>query len=109
MDKESLKKPRLREEEIELEGVGTIRVRALNRAEVLKVNNVKMPITKMEQLLLSMAMVDPAMSEEDVKEWQEASGAGEIEKVTEVVQRLSGLVKGADKSDVSYDGERSEL
>lgn len=106
MDRELLKKPRLREEEIELEDVGTIRVRALNRAEVLKINNVKMPIVKMEQLLLSMAMVDPTMSKEDIEEWQSAGGAGEIEKVTEVVQRLSGLVKGADKSDVPDDGEQ---
>lgn len=100
VDKAALFTRRLTEEDIELPGVGTIRVRALSRAEALQVTDKKMPVELMEQKLLSMAMVDPVMSEQDVRAWQEAAGAGELEPVTEVIQRLSGLRKEAAKSGV---------
>lgn len=98
MDKGALFTRRLAEEDIELPGVGTIRVRALSRAEALAVTDKKMPVAEMEQRLLAMAMVDPVMSEADVRQWQDAAGAGELEPVTEVIQRLSGLRKEAAKS-----------
>lgn len=100
MDKALLKKARLAEEDVELPGVGVIRVRALSRAEALRVTDTEMPVTRMEQLLLSMAMVDPEMSEQDVAEWQAAASAGELEPVTEVIKRLSGLAEKAAKSGV---------
>jgi predicted transcriptional regulator len=100
MDKALLKKARLAEEDVDLPGVGVIRVRALSRAEALRVTDTEMPVTRMEQLLLSMAMVDPEMSEQDVAEWQSAASAGELEPVTEVIKRLSGLAEKAAKSGV---------
>lgn len=100
MDKAALKARRLAEEDVELPGVGTVRVRALSRAEAMTVTGKELPVEVMEQKLLSMAMVDPEMSEQDVAEWQAAASAGELEPVTKVVQRLSGLEQGAAKSGV---------
>jgi hypothetical protein len=106
MDKSALVRPRLSEEDVEIPGVGTVRVRALSRAEALKVTDTEMPVARMEQLLLSMAMLDPVMSEQDVAEWQSAASAGELEPITKVIQRLSGLAQGAAKSGVPGDGEQ---
>jgi hypothetical protein len=100
MDKSLLTKPRLAEEDVELPGVGTVRVRALSRAEALTVSDTEMPVATMEQRLLSMAMVDPVMTEADVAAWQEAASAGELEPITQVIQRLSGLTKESPKSSV---------
>ncbi|HEX5120362.1 MAG TPA: hypothetical protein VFW65_34705 [Pseudonocardiaceae bacterium] len=105
MDKSLLTKARLAEEDVELPGVGTVRVRALSRAEAMKVTDRELPVARMEQVLLSMAMVDPVMSEADVAEWQTAAPGGELEPVVEVIQRLSGLEKKAAKSGVPAPGE----
>lgn len=101
MDKAQLTKARLPEEDVDIPDVGTVRVRALSRAEALRVTDTEMPAAKMEQLLLSMAMVDPVMSEQDVAAWQDAASAGELEPITEVIKRLSGLAEKAAKSGVS--------
>ena len=44
----------------------------------------------MEKKLLSLAMVDPKLTEEEVGEWQAASAAGELEPVRAIME-LSGL------------------
>lgn len=106
IDKSTLFVRRLAEEDIALPGVGTVRVRALSRSEALLVSDREMSTAKMEQLLLSMAMVDPEMSEADVLAWQDAAGAGELEPVTQVIQRLSGLRKNAAKSGLPADGDQ---
>jgi hypothetical protein len=101
VDKAKLVASRLDEEEFEVEGVGTIVIRALSRFEVLQIQKVmgddKGTAAK-ERALLAMAMVDPPMSEGDVGKWQKASKAGEIEPVTARVMELSGMMPGADKA-----------
>jgi hypothetical protein len=107
MDKAALTTGRtLAEEAVPIPGVGEVRVRALSRAEALQVTGKEMPVAVMEQKLLSMAMVDPVMSEQDVAQWQAAASAGELEPITKVIQRLSGLQQGAAKSRVPGDGEQ---
>lgn len=90
MDKELLFKPRLPEVEIDVEGVGTIRVRALSRAEALAAQNAK-GVEAMERKILVLGMVDPQVTDADVRKWQDASVAGEIEAVTNCICELSGL------------------
>ena len=104
MDKAALTRPRLAEENVEIPGVGVVRVRALSRAEAYKVSDREMPVDEMERILLSAALVDPVMSEQDVSEWQSAASAGELEPVVEVIQRLSGLAAKAGKSGVPAPG-----
>lgn len=112
MDKDLLLKPRLAEEDVPIPGVGTVRVRALSRGEVMAArkatdDNPDGPrLLTLERKMLALAMVDPKLTESEVGEWQKAAGAGELDIVTEVVQRLSGLDKGADKSGVPGAGAK---
>lgn len=103
MDKELLFKPRLAEEDVEVPGVGTLRVRGLSRAEVLAVrkaadDNPDGPrVLALERKMLALALVDPKLTEAEVGQWQDASAAGELEPVVQVVQRLSGMGARPDK------------
>lgn len=105
MDKELLFKPRLAEEDVNIPGVGTVRVRALSRAEVLMVRkatdlagDVDGPrALVLERKMLAAAMVEPALTESEVGRWQQASAAGELEPVTEAIQRLSGMLPNSAK------------
>lgn len=105
MDKDALFERHLDEEDVPLPRGGSVRVRALTRDEALKVSDKEMSRKRMEQIILAKAMVDPVMTEDEIGKWQRASAAGEIQKVADVVQRLSGMVEGAAKSDVSADGD----
>lgn len=98
MDKAKLFARRLDEEDVEIPGVGTVRVRALTRDEALKVNGVELEQAELERRLLAWALVDPVLTEDEVAKWQAASNAGEIEHVTRVITRLSGMEAKADKA-----------
>lgn len=99
MDKELLFKARLAEADVEVAGVGTVRVRALSRDEVFTVQQID-DLATSERKILSFGMVDPEMTVAEVAKWQMASPAGEMEPVTDKIQELSGLSKGADKAAV---------
>lgn len=91
MDKAKLFASRLKQEDVELEGLGTFRYRALSRAEVLSMRGKEVQFADMERDLLSAALVDPALTPDEVRQWQEASPAGELEPLTNAIMRLSGL------------------
>lgn len=104
-DKSLLFKSTLDEAEVEIPGKGTVRVRALSRAEVMKATSgIRSEAdafdrqAELERKLLAAAMVDPALTEAEVGQWQEASTAGEIEAVIDKVQELSGTAQGAAKA-----------
>lgn len=97
-DKEALFKPRLPEADVDVEGLGTIRVRGLSRAEALQVQKLQgSGVAALERAMLALAMVDPKLSEGEVRQWQDAAPAGELEPVTDMVQELSGMAEGAAK------------
>lgn len=94
----------LPEADVELLRGGTVRVRALTRAEVMKVRSSVSSVAdaikrtaELERKMLAKAMVTPAMTVAQVEAWQERSAAGEIEPVVYKVQELSGLLDGAAK------------
>lgn len=97
MDKASLFQARLPEDSYEIPGVGTVRFRALTRGEALEVVGKELPYDEMERRLLSMAMVDPKLTEDEVRQWQAASPAGELEPICSAIQALSGLEEAAAK------------
>lgn len=114
MDKEALFRPRLEEEDVPVPGVGTVRVRALSRAEVIIVRkatdaeHVDGPrVLVIERKMLAAALVDPQLTEVEVGRWQAASAAGEIEPIVAAIQRLSGMTDDADKSGVRAVREQS--
>lgn len=105
MDKALLFKPRLPEEDVEIEGVGTVRVRGLSRIEAIHVQAAKG--AEQERRILALGMVDPAITEDEAREWQKASAAGEIERVAGRITVLSGLAEDSAKSAYKSDGPES--
>lgn len=97
LDKSTLLGKRLTEKDVEVPNVGTVRVRAISRAQALALGVIPngQPVTidlaEAEQKLLSAAMVEPTLTREEVKEWQANSAAGEINVVFMAIIRLSGL------------------
>lgn len=101
MDKEFLFKPRLPEADVEIPGVGTVRVRGLSRVEVLSIQKLGRDgsnVGLIERHVVAMGMVDPALSVSDVERWQEASPGGEIDVVADRIRELSGIGEGAAKA-----------
>ena len=96
MDKELLLKPRLPEADVEVPGIGTVRVRGLNRAEAMQVQAAK-GVEATERRILALGMVDPALTEAEAGQWQKNAPAGEIEPVSRRIAELSGMFDGADK------------
>lgn len=101
VDKDALFAPRLPTADVEVPGVGTVTIRALSRAEVMRarsdVKSIEDAIKRqaeLERRMLASAMVAPELTAEEVRRWQRASPAGEIEVVTDAVERLSGLKDG---------------
>lgn len=101
MDKGTLLADRVtdRTADVEIEGVGTVTVRALSRHEMIQGGKLD-DSEAQERYILSKAMVDPPMGEHDVAAWQKASVPGEINAVAMKVNELSGIGQGADKSSV---------
>lgn len=96
IDKELLLKVRLPEAEVEVPGVGVVRVRALSRAEAMQMQGVS-GTEAIERKMLAMALVDPVLTEDEVGQWQQVSIAGELEPVTNKVAELSGMNDDAAK------------
>jgi hypothetical protein len=99
MDKELLFRPRLPEADVDVPGVGTVRVRALSRAEAMDVENAK-GNAAIERRLLSLGLVDPVLSEMEVGLWQKAAPASELEDVSNKIAELSGLLPDSAKEAV---------
>jgi hypothetical protein len=93
-------------EEVELPDLGTVKVRPLTRAEALELRGVELDVAQMEQRLLSLAMVEPTMTEAQVARWQAVSPAGQLEPVSNAIIRLSGMEKAAQRA--AYDEFRGQ-
>lgn len=106
MDKDLLFKPRLEEQELDLDGVGTVRIRALSRDEVAtaREDNTDRKGTfdhaGYEYQLLAVSMIDPELTVDEVERWARAAPAGELTTVVEAIQRLSKLDEESSKSGV---------
>ena len=105
IDKGALLARRLGEADHEVEGVGTVRIRGLSRAELLGLQSLEGGALISDRRMVSLAVVDPKLTEDEVKTWQENSAPGEIEALTVAIAELSGLGVGAGKSGVSGAGK----
>jgi hypothetical protein len=110
ISKEKLTANRIATEEVPIPGMDPeedfVVVRGLSRAEmhVGKTIEERKGGAAQEAFLLSRAMVDPPLTEAEAAEWQKGSPFGEINTVQLTINRLSGIGKGAAKSDVPGDG-----
>lgn len=85
------------EAEVPVEG-GTVKVRSLSRDEIVIVRGLSSDPGRFERKLLSFAMVDPKLTEAEVRTWAQNSDALEIEDVTDKVMEISGLKERAEKA-----------
>lgn len=97
MDKDLLFKPRLPEDDVELDGVGTVRVRGLTAGEAVMIAEVK-GLDAKNRKTLALGVVDPELTEADAGRWVKAAPAGEIEKVSKRIAQLSGMFDAAPKA-----------
>lgn len=83
----------LPEEDVKLDGVGVVRIRALSRYEILLGTKGAQQddVLAIEQAMVSMAMVEPKMSKADVEQWQKLSPMGQLQQVTSRINALSGV------------------
>lgn len=87
---------RLGETEVLVRG-GSVKVRGLSRNEVVAIRELGLSDTPdIEAHLLSVGIIEPQMSVEDVSTWRELSPAGEYERILNKVTSLSGI--GGDDS-----------
>lgn len=98
MDKSALFASRLPERKVTIDGLGEFTVRGLSRAEVMQIQKIGAsdPVL-IERKMLSMALLDPVLTEGEVRQWQEASPATEIEPITDAIAELSGMKEGSDR------------
>lgn len=89
-------------QEVELPKLGgSVRVRGLTRAEANRIVGKPMDAAEAERKLLHFAMVEPVMTEDQVRAWQKVAPAGEIERIAKVIRELSGLGADAVKEDMA--------
>jgi hypothetical protein len=100
VSKVDLLKKRFGVEDVEIPGVGTVRVRPLSRAEALELQGKEMAAAEVERKLVALAMVEPALTEDEVGTWQANSPAGELEPIGAAIRRLSGLEQASAKEAV---------
>ncbi|WP_410669133.1 hypothetical protein [Amycolatopsis sp. cmx-4-68] len=101
VSKEDLLAKRFGVEDFEVPELGTFRIRALTRAQALEIKDREMPVAIAEQRILSRAVVEPQLSEEDVAELQAHVPAGLLEPLVDRIATISGMTKGSPKSGVS--------
>ena len=76
--------------------VGTVRVRALTRTEVVQCRDKTGKTIDVE--LIALGMTDPELTKDEAGEWLSTAPAGDYVKVLQAISELSGLSEGADKS-----------
>lgn len=106
MDKEALFRSRLPEDDVEVPGVGTVRVRALSRAESLRMADAS-GAEEVERKMLALALLDPALTEDEVSQWQQAAVADELDLVVKKIAELSGVLDKASAKE-AYKSVRDE-
>lgn len=91
IDKEALLQKRLGEEDVEIPGVGSVRVRALSRKEAVSIRGVGMEPEVLERKMLALALVEPVLTETEIEQWQESSDVGEIGNIVDRIIEISGM------------------
>lgn len=90
IDKDAFLKPRLPERELEV-GPWTVRIRGLSRAEYLRIGDLARgeSTDRAEVVTLALGLVDPALSEDEVRAWRDAATSDEVDAVSSAVIELS--------------------
>jgi hypothetical protein len=91
--------PALPQEEFEIEGKGSVLIRALSRAQILSLQSAESKgVLYSERRMLALAIVEPEFSEDDIGNWQKSSLASELEALTVRIAEMSGIRKDSQKA-----------
>lgn len=98
LSKEALLGCRPPERDVELAEVGTVRVRALTRAEVFEISRA-LPedgsAEAWEVAVLATGVVEPELSADDVAAWRASAQSAQVQAVYDAIIEMSGTRKGA--------------
>lgn len=83
-----------------------VTIRGLTRDEALKVRDADTLADK-DNVLISLGLVEPAMTPADVGVWAKTENAGVMAGLSERIGELSGMSEGAGKSRVPRSRKRS--
>ncbi len=79
---------------VDLDDLGKrVKVRGLTRPESITVSEIE-NVTKRDRQMVVMGMVEPAMTFDQVVRWGKSAASGQIERVTEAINELSGFGEG---------------
>jgi hypothetical protein len=81
------------------DGSGTVEIRGLTRDQALEVGDADTLADK-DNTLISLGLVNPAMSLADVAAWAADESAGVLSGLSQRIAELSGMTEGAGKSGV---------
>lgn len=98
MDKAEFLSRRLPTDTIDLDGMGKVSVRGLSRAEVTALGKLAGDVEAADVYVLVCGLVDPALTEDEVRTWRDNAPAAEVGAVSDRICELSGLGE-AQKSD----------
>lgn len=98
IDREAFLKPRLPERELDLPGIGTILIRGLSREDVVAMQPLKHDTAALEQRIIELGIVSPALSAADVAAWYSTALSGDVDRIVDAITELSGVSKGGPKS-----------
>jgi hypothetical protein len=102
MDKAALLRGFLPESDVPLpSGQGTVRVRGLSRNEAVSLQKLGDDPEALEVRACSLGMLDPQMSEDDVRAWREVAVAADVNAVAQRISELSNLDPNAGKGPTS--------
>jgi hypothetical protein len=89
--------PYAKVEALEVEGLGTVKVRGLTRSESLIVGKSEGDPTSTERTMLRYGLVEPALTEAQIKEWLAVAPNDHVDPITKAIARLSGMIKSSEK------------
>lgn len=76
---------------------GTVLVRGLTRQEAFAVQAAGDTPAAMEPVMISFGLAEPELSLDDVREWMAVALAGDVQRLCDLISRLSGMDPGATK------------
>lgn len=96
LSKEALLKTGLPEEAVEIKNLGMVRVRSISRGEFVRIR--EMDLTEFETQLVAMGLVEPRLTEDEVKEWRDSVTPHVFDDLAGEILRVSGLRKALDEA-----------
>ncbi len=85
-----------RTEHVELADGSEVVVRGMTRGEASETSRME-DFEDVEIYALACAMIEPKLTPDEVRLWRSQDESGEIQKVVDVIQRLSGTKEGEGK------------